>query len=175
MKLRATTIILVAMLVSGCLPKSAMLKHRDIQNIEAGLGVDGTKKIIPSDEEVDLLAAEVTELLQQQGFELLNSSVSWGLQPLTGHTQNLGFRFPGTNSVHCYVQISKKEFRAKFRELESKPQTNEFNTNDRDLAAISKAIASLDTLTKQKFNGRSIRVSRFDRAESPNKSKHSEL
>lgn len=169
MKLRAIAIIIVAMLLSGCPPKSAMLKHRDIQNVEAGLGIDGTTKIVSSDEEVDLLAAEVTELLQMQGFELLNSSVSWGLQPLTGHTQNLGFRLPGTNSIHCYVQISKKEFRAKFQELESKPQSNEFNTNNSDLVAIDKAVASLNQLAKQKFKGRTVRVSTFDRAESPNK------
>lgn len=169
MKFRAIAIITIALLISGCPPKSAMLKHRDVQYIEAGLGVDGTKKILPSDEEVDHLATEVIELLQGQGFELLNSSVSWGLQPLTGHTQNLSFQLPETGSIHCYVQISKKEFRAKFRELEKKPQSNEFATTSSDLVAVNKAIASLNELVKGKFNGRSTRISKFDRAESPNK------
>ena len=157
------------MLLSGCPPKGAMLKHRDIQYIEVGLGVDGTKKIISSDEEVDLLAAQVIELLQGQGFELLHSSVSWGLQPLTGHTQNLNFMLPETGSIHCYVQISKKEFQAKFRELEKKPQSNEFVTSNSDLVAVNKAIASLNKLAKQNFGGRSTRISKFDRADSPNR------
>ena len=169
MKYRAIAIIIVSMLMSGCPPMSAMLKHRDISNVEAGLGIDGTEKIISSDEEVDILASQVIVLLEKQGFELLNSSISWGLQPLTGHTQNLGFKYPGTNSVHCYVRISKKEFLARFRELESKPQTNKFNTNSSDLAAIDKAVASLNQFAKQNFKGRTIRVSKFDRAESPNK------
>jgi hypothetical protein len=160
---------MIAALISGCPSKSAMLKHRDVQHIEAGIGVDGTKKILNSDEEVDLLATEVIELLKGQGFELLNSSVSWGLQPLTGHTQNLSFRLPQTGSIHCYVQISKKEFGAKFRELEKKPQSNEFATTNNDLMAVNKAIDSLNELAKEKFNGRSTRISKFDRAESPNK------
>lgn len=169
MKLHAIVIIIISILVSGCLPKSAMFKHRDIQHIEAGLGIDGTKRIISSDDKVDLLAAQVTELLQRQGFELLNSSISCGVLPLTGHTQNLGFRYPGTNSVYCYVQISKKEFHAKFREVEAKPQTNEFNTNSSDLEAIDRAVVSLNDFAKQKINGRTIRISTFDRSEAPNK------
>ena len=169
MKFRAIAIITIAMLISGCPPKSTMLKHREVQHIEVGLGVDGTNKILSSDEDVDLLATEVIELLQRQGFELLNTSVSWGLQPLTGHTQNLSFRLPETGSIHCYVQISKKEFRVKFRELEQKPQSNQFVTSSSDLVAVNKAIDSLNDLAKGKFIGRSTRISKFDRAESPNK------
>ncbi|MCE2029451.1 hypothetical protein [Sessilibacter corallicola] len=169
MKFRVIAIIMMTTLISGCLPKSAVLKYHDVQHIEAGLGVDGTRKILNSDEEVDLLATEVIELLKGQGFELLNSSVSWGLQPLTGHTQNLSFRLLQAGSIHCYVQISKKEFWAKFRELEQKPQSNEFATTNSDLVAVSKAVDSLNELAKEKFNGRSTRISKFDRAELPNK------
>jgi len=146
-----------------------MLKQRELQHIDAGLGVDGTKRIITSDEEVDLLAGEVINLLKNEGFEFLSSSMSWGLQPLTGHTQNLSFRYPGTNALHCYVQISKKEFQVKFFELESKPQSNEFATNEVDLQAIKKAAERLNELAKHKIPGRSIRISTFNRAESPNK------
>lgn len=146
-----------------------MLKHRDIQYIEVGLGVDGTKEIVSSDDEVDLLSGEVIELLQGQGFELLHSSTAWGIQPLTGHTQNLGFRLSETGAVYCEVKISKKEFQAKFRELEKKPQSNEFITSDSNLVMVNKAIASLNEFAKQKFNGRSTRISKFVRAEGPNK------
>lgn len=169
MKLRAIATVFIAMLISGCPPKSAMLKHRDLQDIKVGLGVDGTAKIIPSDFEVDLVASEVREMLQEQGFELLHSSVSWGLQPLTGHTQLLSFRLHGSKSIHCYVKISKKEFQAEFQELETKPQSNEFTTNSNDLSAIDRAIMSLNELAKNKFGGRSTRISKFDRAEIPNK------
>ncbi|MCK9504750.1 MAG: hypothetical protein M0Q95_11280 [Porticoccaceae bacterium] len=169
MTIRAITIILVAMMLSGCPPKNAMLKQREVQHIEAGLGVDGTKKILSSNEEVDALSSEVTQLLNSHGFELLYSSTSWGLQPLTGHTQNLSFRLPGTNAIHCYVQISKKEFRVKFRELEREPQSDEFATTDYDFKIAEQAVISLNVLAKQKFKGRSVRISKFDRAESPNK------
>lgn len=45
MKFRVIAIIMMAVLRSGCLPKSAMLKYRDVQHIKAGLGVDGKRKI----------------------------------------------------------------------------------------------------------------------------------
>ena len=169
MKFRIIATIIAAMLLSSCYPKSLMLKHRDIRSIEAGLGIDSSEKIIPSDDKVDLLATKVAELLQDQGFELLNSSVSWGLQPLTGHTQNLGFRLLGENSVHCYVQISKKEFRVNFQELETKPHSNEFNTSSTDLAVVDKVVVLLNELAKQEFEGRTIRISEFNRTGSPNK------
>jgi hypothetical protein len=170
MKFRAIFLIAVAFLLCGCPPKGAMLKQRELQHIDAGLGVDGTKRIIKSDDEVDLIAGDVIQLLKKEGFELLNSSVSWGLQPLTGHTQNMSFRYPGTNALHCYVQVSKKEFQVRFVELESKPQSYEFATNDADLKAMQQAAETLNEFAKQKIPGRSIRISTFDRAESPNKS-----
>ncbi|MCU7797489.1 MAG: hypothetical protein KZQ75_10195 [Candidatus Thiodiazotropha sp. (ex Myrtea spinifera)] len=169
MKLRVIAIVITALLLSGCHPKSAMLKQRDLQRIDVGLGVDGPSKILPSDEEVDLLSREAVNLLQGHGFELLNSSVSWGLQPLTGHTQNLGLRLPGTNAIYCYVKISKKEFQAEFVEMEKQPQTNKFATSNSDLMVVDKAVAALNELAKLKFKGRSTRISKFDRAESPNK------
>ena len=157
------------MLLSGCPPKNSMLKQREVQHIEVGLGIDGARKILSSNEEVDVLANEVIRLLSEYGFKLLHSSTSWGLQPLTGHTQNLSFRLLGTNAIHCYVQISKKEFKAKFREMEKEPQSNEFATSDNDFQITEQAVTTLNVLAKQKFRGRSVRISKFDRAENPSK------
>ena len=169
MKIRVVFIIISVFLLSGCPPKGAMLKQRSLQLIEVGLGVDGTYKILASNEEVDLLAGKVTSLMKEHGFELKYSSTSWGLQPLTGHTQNMSFGISGTDAIYCYVQISKKEFRAKFSELETKPKSGEFATTEQNLASIDEAVISLNELAKSTIYGRSTRVSKFDRAESPNK------
>ncbi|GAB2191588.1 hypothetical protein MAH1_31960 [Sessilibacter sp. MAH1] len=167
MKIRAIAIIVTSLLLCGCPPKGAMLKQQNIQRIDAGLGVDGTSKILASDEEVDQFALEIENFLKSEGFELLNSSISWGLQPLTGHTKNLGLRYPGTNAIYCYVKVSKKELQIKFVEIEKQPQSNEYATTANDLLVVNETIIALTELAKLKFKGRYVRVSKFERAKKP--------
>ncbi|WP_133406881.1 hypothetical protein [Parashewanella tropica] len=167
MKIRAVTILAISFLLCGCPPKSLLLKQQDIQRIDVGLYVDGTEKILPSNDEVNEFALEIEALFKRKGFKLANSSESWGLQPLTGHTKNLGFRYPDTNAVYCYVKISKKEFQVECVELEKEPQTNKYATTANDLKAVNETIIALNEIAKIKFAGRSVRIATFDRAEVP--------
>lgn len=167
--MRIIWLITICIFLWGCPPKGFVLKHRSIQHVEAGLGIDGTSRIIQTDEEVDALAIEVAELLEKYGFELKNSSVSWGVQPLTGHTQNQGFALKGTKSVYCYVRISKKEFIAEFQEVETEYESNIFATTNEEKAVVSDAVAALSELAKRKFSDRVVRVSEFEQPQRPNK------
>lgn len=164
MNIRIIFLILGVILLSGCPPIGAIYKQRDLQVLDVGLGVDGIAKILKSNEKVDELAGEVITLMEEHGFEINYSTTSWGLQPLTGHTQNLSFGLHGTKAIYCYVQISKKEFQARFSEVETMPQSGKYSTTVENRSAIDKAIASLNELAKTNIQGRSVRISRFDRA-----------
>jgi len=94
----------------GCPPTNSLLKSRDLQAVEVGYVSDGSNdKILHDDNAVDQLATQVTEIMLFNGFEVSDTSVSYGIQPWTGHTQNVYFQLAGNDRVTCrtlYCQTS---------------------------------------------------------------------
>jgi hypothetical protein len=144
----------------GCPPMDKVLMSRDIQEVVAGYEADkSSERLLSTNSEVDDFAGLVISTMEENGFYLSYSSTSWGLQPLTGHTQNLAFKTSSNDYVSCSVTISKTEFSASFMEYERKSESNEYLTSEEDKAGIDRAAKALDTLAKGKFVGRSVRVS----------------
>lgn len=161
MKSRLLIIVLLCQFILACIPSSMMTLNRDVQYIEVGLGVDGAQKILTSNEAVDTLAVDIISLMKNQGYVLNYQSTSWGLLPFTGHTQNMSFSKPENRSIYCYVKISKKEFGAYFREIESEPRSGKFLTSLDDKVSIDKTLTAINELTRKTFKKRASRVSKF--------------
>ncbi len=156
-------IILVCGAIVGCIPKSAQLKSRDLQAIEVGYVSDGSgEKILKDDNAVDQLATDVIDLMLIHGFEARHTSVSFGIQPWTGHTQDAYFRLVGSERISCIVEISKTAFSARFEEIEVAPQSDEFLTSKAELSVVRQAAIALNDFASERFPGRSIRVSVFN-------------
>ncbi|MES9880130.1 MAG: hypothetical protein ABW185_04535 [Sedimenticola sp.] len=159
---RIIFVFAICALLMGCPPMDRVLKSRDIQRIEVGYAADQkTEQLITSDQEVDEFAKEVTIALKKNGFNLAYSSASWGLLPLTGHTQNMSYKTKSSEHISCSVTISKSEFTARFVEYEKDLKSNAFITTEEDKALMSRAASVLTALAKSKFSERSIRVSVF--------------
>ncbi len=139
-----------------------MLRSQDIQKVEVGPAVDGSSgNVLLSNDAVDLLALDVIELLRGFDFAADHVSKSYGIQPWTGHTQNVYFKFGGDDRLRCIVEVSKSAFSAAFEEIEVAPNSNEFSTSDADRAVVSDAAVELKALVSQRIPNRSIKISVF--------------
>lgn len=150
----------VSAFLVGCPPMDRVLKSRDIQVIEAGHAIDNdTERLLSNDEVVDKFSLQISDVLRRQGFYLAYSSTSWGLLPLTGHTQNMNYKTKNNEYISCSVTVSKTEFTARFVEYEEKLKSNKYVTSTEDKAQITRAVKSLTDLAKEMFNERAIHVS----------------
>jgi hypothetical protein len=157
---RFVVIIVASILLTGCPPMDRVLRSRDIEVIKAGKAVDNqAESLLSSDRDVDEFSLRVTEVLNEQGFYLAYSSASWGLLPLTGHTQNMGYKTLNTEHVSCSVIVSKTEFTARFVEYEEELKSGRYVTSSEDKAQIARATKALIALAKSSFNERAIHVS----------------
>jgi len=158
------TIILFGLLfLVGCIPPSAMLKTQNIQAIEAGFIADSeTGKILSSNQEVDSLANGVVKTLELAGFRKTNQSVSFGLLPATGHTQNLGFYLVENEYVQAYVEISKSSIKVIFREMEMEHGASNFTTSEIEREMVRIASATVSQYLKSTIGKRSIRIVVYD-------------
>ena len=159
---RIILVFAIFTLLIGCLPIDRVLKSRDFQRIEAGYTADKkTERLITSNHEVDEFAKEITKELENNGFYLAYSSASWGLLPLTGHTQNMSYKTENNERISCSVTVSKSEFVARFVEYEKELNSDTYITSKEDMALIDRAASALTALAKSRFSERSIRVSVF--------------
>ncbi len=150
----------VSAFLVGCPPMDPVLKSRDIQVIEAGHVIDNeAERLFSNDEEVDRFSLLISDVLRKQGFYLAYSSTSWGLLPLTGHTQNMSYKTKSNEYISCSVTVSKTEFKARFVEYEEKLKSNNYVTSTEDKAQIIRAAKALTDLAKEIFNERAIHVS----------------
>jgi len=143
---------------------NSLLRSRDLQAVEVGYVSDGnSERILRDDNAVDQLATEVTETMLLSGFETSSAFVSFGIQPWTGHTQNLYFQLADNDRVRCIVEISKKAFSAQFEEIEVAVQSDEFSTSDAELSVVRRAAVALNDIIASKFPSRSVRISVFSK------------
>ena len=157
--MKLTIILFGILFLAGCIPPSAMLKTQNIQGIEAGFVADSeTGNVISSNEQVDFLARGVVQTLEVAGFINTNQSVSFGLLPATGHTQNLGFDLVENEYVQAYVQISKSSIKVIFREMELEHGTGNFTTSEKQRELVRIASAAVSQYIKSKIGKRSVRL-----------------
>jgi hypothetical protein len=155
-------ITLGATLTVGCIPKGTLLKSRDIQLIDAGYAVDRYPGcLLESDAAVDAVASNTIKVLGAAGFKLMDQSISYGVLPLTGHTQNLIFHREGRDRIRALVLISGSKFSATFEELEAAPNTHDYYTTEQDRAAISNAVSSIKEFINTQYPGRAARISHY--------------
>lgn len=167
MKSVLTSLFLVIVL-AGCIPPSAMLKSQNIQSVEAGFVADSeTGKLLASNEEVDLCAIKIQEVLEEYGFTLSNKSSSFGLLPATGHTQNMGFSLAGNIYTSAYAEISKSKIKVVFREMEREHGSDVFETTEEEFSSIKAASAAVVKYLKTKIGQRSVRVAFYENPEKP--------
>ena len=160
--IRFGLVVAASVVLLGC-PPGPFLKTRNIQSVEVGYVADGSnKKILPSNDAVDKLAIEISEVMQRSGFELEYASTNFGVQPWTGHGKNAMFRLAGNERVQCIVDISKSAIDIQFEEVEVEAETDDFRTSSSDLKIIRDAAFRLKELISEKFPARAIRVSIFD-------------
>jgi len=153
-------IIAASILLSGCPPMDKVLRSRDVEVIQAGKAVDNKAvRLLTSDRDVDEFSLEISEVMKEQGFHLAYSSSSWGLLPLTGHTQNMSYKTVNNEHVSCSVIVSKTEFTVRFVEYERKINSDEYSTSMEDRKQISRTAKALTALAKRKFDERAIHVS----------------
>jgi len=156
-------LLIACTLLTGCPPKDKLLRSQNIQQVQVGYAADQkSERLLQSNESVDNFANSVTILMKEVGFNKGYSSISWGLQPLTGHTQNLSYKMQGNDFIYCSVTISKTEFTAKCKELEARPKSGEYLATEKQKDHINKAIGVLNELVKNKFTGRASRISIYD-------------
>ncbi|WP_045856505.1 hypothetical protein [Teredinibacter purpureus] len=167
MKLSITILFFVCFL-AGCIPPSAMLKTQSLQEVEAGFVADSDSgKLFLSNEDVDIAAEEITQVLREFDFERTNQSVSFGLLPATGHTQNLGFKLGENIYVQAYVEISKSSVKVVFREMELEHGKNNFLTDEKERQSVKSATAAVTQYLKSKIGTRSIRVLTYENPPKP--------
>jgi hypothetical protein len=156
-------LVAASVVTAGCIPKSMVLKSRDLQAVEVGFVSDGNgDKILLDDDAVDQIATGVIELMEQSGFVVSNTSTSFGLQPWTGHTRNVYFQLADNKGVRCIFEVSKKVFKAEFDEVEVTPQSDDYSTSDADVLAVRQAAIALNEFATENFPGRSVRVAVFN-------------
>jgi len=164
-------VLISCLLLTGCPPKNSILYSRSLNSVEAGYVADkSTDRLLKSDEAVDKMSLKVIDTLEEQGFELAQNGVSFGLQPFTGHTRDLIFHAPGNYRVRGVVRISKKEFLAEFEELETEHKSGIYNTTPKELEMIRLSIEALSKLARESYSGRMVKVSNYIVEISPNKS-----
>ncbi|WP_428385934.1 hypothetical protein [Nevskia ramosa] len=114
MKRAAVILILPLIAAMSCGP---YLRTNDIQTIS--LGSHSGANLLGSSENVDALAQELESFLKTQGFAVSHTSTSFGVQPWTGHTQDIFMRLPDNDRVLVFASISKCCITTKFSELET--------------------------------------------------------
>lgn len=105
--------------------------------------------ILASDQAVDYLAARLSELLHAQGFENPRPSKSFGLQPWTGHTQNLWAVFQSNQRIYVYASISKCCIEVSFHEMETGIGTDEYSASPSDREAIGRIWKSIGEFLRE--------------------------
>lgn len=127
------------------------LRSNDVASLV--VGHSGKSDLLASDEAVDRLATDVAQLLADHGFIIKDKSQSFGLQPFTGHTQNIWLRLAESERIFGYVSISKCCIEVVFRELETEIGSGIYNTTQQQREQINAARALVEEYVFNRTKG----------------------
>lgn len=126
----------------------------------------GGNNIFSSNEAVDSAANHLTKLLQEKQLIHNNTRKSFGVQPWTGHTQNIHVTLASNSNVYGHVEIAKSYVLIRFREIERELKSGIYDTTPNENSQVSSTAETLKKyLTKNYGQLSFIQLNQFGQSE----------
>lgn len=144
--------------LTGSVSCGPFLEQRTLLKLEF-TGQDN-ERIFETNELVDELTSGLIAFFVARGFESIRQSKSFGLQPWTGHTQDVWLQLAENDGVWLYVSVAKCCISAEFSELETAIDSAVFSARPSDKERIREAEIALISFLKSEVASENLGLSK---------------